>query len=350
MADVTRDDLRASVAAGHLTEAQAANVLALAQSRAGHRIAEDEPFELFKGFAEIFVSVGLVILIAGAGGLAALMSFPGVMLALFAAAAWVLANYFTLQRRMMLPSIVLVISYALSTFGIAAWILARFIDRAQSASVAMLFVLALTGLALIAWYRRFRVPFTMFLIGLTGLGIALVLSGQISGEGWLNWRMELDLRSGASTAIGTLLFGIGSLVAGLWFDMRDPHRLGRASASGFWLHLLAAPALVNTVALTFFRMGPGAGYILLALSLSVIAALALIIDRRSFLTAGIGYLIYLIGYAVSDTSDPRSWVEVFLITGLFLTLLGTFWTERRTILMRALPDFPGKSKLPPYSE
>ena len=59
MADVSRDDLRAAVAAGHLSAAQAASVLALAQARAGVRLPEDEPFELFRGFAEIFVAVGL---------------------------------------------------------------------------------------------------------------------------------------------------------------------------------------------------------------------------------------------------------------------------------------------------
>ena len=141
-----------------------------------------------------------------------------------------------------------------------------------------------------------------------------------------------------------------ALAAGLWFDMRDPHRLGRSSATGFWLHILAAPALVNTVALTFYNMGAGLGYGLLALSLALVAALALIIDRRSFLTAGIGYLIFLIGYVITDPSKPGSWALVLFVVGLGLTGLGTFWTDLRLRLMRLLPDFPGKSRLPPYSE
>ena len=59
MADpsLTPEDLRAAVATGHLTEAQAAGLIALAQARAGRRAATpkiDEPFELFRGFNEIF--------------------------------------------------------------------------------------------------------------------------------------------------------------------------------------------------------------------------------------------------------------------------------------------------------
>ena len=68
MPDDTRtmgpDDLRAAVAAGILTEAQAAGLMALAQGRAGqraHMAADDEPFEFFRGFSEIFIALGLKI-------------------------------------------------------------------------------------------------------------------------------------------------------------------------------------------------------------------------------------------------------------------------------------------------
>ncbi len=352
MVDVTRDDLRAAVAAGHLTEAQAADVLALAQVRAGVRVAEDEPFELFRGFSEIFVAVGLSILITGAFGLTALLGNPGLITAIWAGIAWILARYFTLKRRMMLPSIVLVTAFAAAAFGTAGWFFARGLDDIASVRGGLLLSLAATAAALIAWYRQFRLPFTMFLIGATGFVATLVMLGDAGAglRGLRGWQSLFDLRQGGSIALGTLIFGLLALAGGLWFDMRDPHRLGRNSASGFWLHLTAAPALVNTVALTFYRMGPGTGYALLALSLAAIALLALIIDRRSFLTAGIGYLIFLIGYVTHEPGDPRSWASVLLIVGLGLTALGTFWTDMRTRLMRALPDFPGKSRLPPYSE
>ena len=351
MADVTADDLRASVASGTITEAQAASILTQAQTRAGLRQAEDEPFELFKGFAEIFVAVGLSILIAGMAGLAMLFDSFGLVLVFYAVAAWWLARYFTLKRRMMLPSIVLVTAYAAATAGIAIWLIGFVAGEIQSGALHSVLILTATGLGIIAWYRRFRLPFAMFLLGLAGFGIALALSSNFDSRIYLSGGISrlFDLRAGSNLPIGTLIFGLAALAGGLWFDMRDPHRLGRNAAAGFWLHILAAPALVNTIALTFYNMGPGSGYVLLGISLLLVALLALIIDRRSFLTAGIGYLIFLIGYVLTDPSQPASWALVMFTVGLGLTLLGTFWTDMRGLIMRLLPAFPGKSRLPPYS-
>lgn len=351
MADITADDLRAAVAAGTITEAQAASLLTSAQTRAGLRQAEDEPFELFKGFAEIFVAVGLSILIAGMAGLAALFDSFGLMLVIYAALAWVLARYFTLKRRMMLPSIVLVTAFAAAIAGVAVWVVGSVWGELRPGALHSVLILTATGIGLIAWYRRFRLPFTMFLLGLAGFGIAAALSSSFDGPQPYSdaFSRLFDLRLGSGLPVGTLIFGLVALAGGLWFDMRDPHRLGRNAAAGFWLHILAAPALVNTIALTFYNMGPGLGYALLGLSLLLVALLALIIDRRSFLTAGIGYLIFLIGYVITDPTQPSSWAIVLFTVGLGLTLLGTFWTDMRGMVMRLLPEFPGKSCLPPFS-
>ncbi|MEL7320332.1 MAG: hypothetical protein AAFN04_17040, partial [Pseudomonadota bacterium] len=65
---IDTDDIRAAVGSGLLTERQAASLTALAQSRRGAReglAPGDEPFELFRGFNEVFIMVGLVILGAG---------------------------------------------------------------------------------------------------------------------------------------------------------------------------------------------------------------------------------------------------------------------------------------------
>jgi hypothetical protein len=203
--------------------------------------------------------------------------------------------------------------------------------------------------ALLGWFAVFRVPFTMFLVGLAGFGLVFVLTGDSLGydTGPAAW---FDLRIGSGVALGTLIFGLIAFVAAMAFDMRDPHRLGRRAASGFWLHLVAAPALVNTVALTFWNMQSVLGYSLLLVALGLITLLARVIDRRSFLTAGIAYFAALLGFALEASDQDLSWVGVLLILGLFITVLGAFWTQVRAALMRALPGFPGKHRLPPYSE
>ena len=350
MSEITKDDLRAAVAAGHLSEAQAASVMALAANRISGRAAlpaEDEPFELFRGFAEIFVTVGLAILIAGTFGFLLFLGGNGGYVFLIPLTA-LFAEYFTRKRRMVLPSILLTVTLAgavLASFLGIPILSIRFVAQDPSLNLA----LGVTALALIAWFLRYRVPFSMFLVGLCVLAILLNLAKGLGPDVEMAQTIDMfDLAQGSPISLAMLLFGFLALAGGIWFDMRDPHRLGRQSASGFWLHVLAAPALVNTVALTFYKMGPGTGYGFLLLALIVAAALALIIDRRSFFTAGIGYMIFLSFYAFGNAADPRSWWVVLILIGLALTALGSFWTELRTRLMRLLPEFPGKSRLPPY--
>ena len=106
----------------------------------------------------------------------------------------------------------------------------------------------------------------------------------------------------------------------------------------------------NTVALTFYNMGSLTGHLLLALALCIITILALAIDRRSFLTAGIGYLAVLLALVLRSGENDMSWAGILLILGLFVTVLGAFWNQARASVLRILPDFPGKHRLPPYSE
>ncbi|MFP5478596.1 MAG: hypothetical protein ACLGIE_02745 [Alphaproteobacteria bacterium] len=348
---MTLEDLRAAVAAGILTEAQAASLTALANSRNGRRAAlpaEDEPFEFFRGFSEIFISIGLVILLSGVTALlAAFGGFALLTLVPLASAgiAWWWATYFTLRRRMTLPSMVLASAYGAGILIFAFTILAR--GGMDERGVAIIgFLLAAAGMVL--WYRRFRLPFAAFLTGGAVLGAVYSITasasnvvGLIGGGGY---RAFFDLGESPAFATATLLFGIGAFLVGMWFDTRDPHRLGRHSATAFWCHLLAAPALVNTVAITLMN---GGGIGLLAVALVLITVLALIIDRRSFLTAAIAYIATVIAWVMGE-GDGTEWIFILLLLGGFITAIGTWWVQLRAALMRALPDFPGKASLPPY--
>lgn len=358
---IEADDLRAAVAAGAITEAQAANILTISQDRQGHRQhmrGEDEPFEFFRGFSEIFISVGLVIFLSG---ILMLLGFVGIssqaftfIPAVMAVVVWWMARYFTLKRRMILPSMFLAVSFgvAFSTFVIGIMSQQDWPNAQRILTHSCLYGAA----AMAIWYWRFRLPVAMFFAGLGVLGA--LYANTLTIEDALNvlaGKFDVDffdLGSSSGFAAATLIFGIGAFVLGMWFDMRDPHRLGRRAATGFWLHLLAAPALVNTVALTLYNLGGTLGMISMAAAISLIAVMALVIDRRSFLTAGIIYIALVISWVIQG-DEGRSfgqYIAIMLILGAFITALGTWWVQLRAALMRKLPDFPGKSRLPPYAK
>jgi hypothetical protein len=346
------EDLRAAVAAGILTEAQAASLQALAHDRAGKRASlpqEDEPFEFFRGFSEIFISIGLVILLTGATGLlAAFGGFALLTLVPLATAgiAWWWAGYFTLKRRMTLPSMVLATAFGIGIVIFAFTMLAQVnVDERLTAILGF----STSALAMVAWYQRFRLPFAAFLTGALVLGAVYAFTASAANlaglfTGMEGYRSLFDLGESPAFATATLLFGIGAFLTGMWFDTRDPHRLGRHSATAFWCHLLAAPALVNTVAVTLLN-GGGTGF--LAIALVLITLLALVIDRRSFLTAAIAYIAIVIGWVMGE-GGGTSWIFILLILGAFITAIGTWWVQLRAKVMQMLPDFPGKSRLPPY--
>ena len=353
---MTPEDLRAAVAAGILTEAQAASLLALANDRSGRRTAlpsEDEPFEFFRGFSEIFISIGLIILMAGIVGAVTIMSGGSLVFALpltTAVVAWWFADYFTLKRRMTLPSMVLAVAFGV---GLLTFVFTAVAPNTANGRMISVVGFALATAGMIAWYIRFRLPFSAFLTGCFALGVvysvtasvtnvAGVVAGSMFGDG--GFRSFFDLTENPAFATATLLFGIGAFLAGMWFDTRDPYRLGRHSATAFWCHLLAAPALVNTVAVTLLN-GGGIGF--LAIALVLITVLALVIDRRSFLTAAIAYVAIVIAWLMGEGAGT-SWIFVLLTLGSFITAIGTWWVQLRAKVMQMLPDFPGKSRLPPY--
>ncbi len=348
---MTPEDLRAAVAAGILTEAQAASLTMLAHERMGRRSAmpaEDEPFEFFRGFSEIFISIGLVILLSGVTAL--LVAFGGFALLtvvplMTAGIAWWWAGYFTLKRRMTLPSMVLATAFGI---GIVLFAFTLLNGAAMEPRTVATLCFALAAAAMVIWYRRFRLPFSAFLTG--GFVLAAIyaltasaanLAGLAAG---LGYGSLFDFNESPAFAMATLVFGVGAFIVGMWFDTRDPHRLGRHAATAFWCHLLAAPALVNTVAVTLMN---GGGIGLLAVALAAITLLALVIDRRSFLTAAIAYIAIVIGWVMGDDGGTR-WIFVVIVLGALITGIGTWWVQLRAVVMRMLPEFPGKSSLPPY--
>jgi len=351
MTGLSRDDLRAAVGAGMISEAQAASLVALSDARRGareHMTGLDEPFELFKGFNEVFIVVGLSILFMGWLGLTGLSLFEisgigyiatMVYAALAGGAVILLARYFTLTRRMVAPSIALAIFFGISSaqFGMGlSWMMRGELPLTLTLAAGTSTVL------LCVYYVFFRVPFTMALIA---LGVFATCFGIIALGGTLpeDPRDLFLLSAEGPFAVLTMVLGLFGLFVALRFDMSDPHRITRRSASGFWLHVIAAPAIVNTVALTLFDAGTIAAQFALLIFVILMALFAITIDRRSFLVSGVGYIVAL-AFTVMEGAAFLS----ILMFGLVLVVLGAQWEVIRRAIMNMLPNFPGKTRLPPW--
>ncbi|NNE78778.1 MAG: hypothetical protein HKN18_00765 [Silicimonas sp.] len=348
---IERDDLRAAVAAGTITEAQAARLIALSEERQGVRAVmrpSDEPFELFRGLNEIFIVVGLTILTVGWFSVGVvLFEGPGSLATGFVIQAVVglviiaaLARYFTLKRRMVAPSIALAVLTGLSLlqlgFSLSEMLKFSFQHR-------FLLTSALCAGGLLVFWGVFRVPFTLALIGAATLAFCFAFS-LANGAALMDLPNAFFLSAEGPFALITVVLGLVALAFALAFDLSDPHRVTRRSANGFWLHVVAAPAIVNTVAMTLLVDESLIANTLLLVFLLVIALFAIVIDRRSFLMAGAGYAVALSVIVLEEGS-----AVVILLLGLGLVILGAKWEAIRGRVLTGLPSFPGKDRLPPWT-
>lgn len=345
-------DLKAAVGRGILTEQQAADLTALSAARRQAVEATEpgeEPFVLFKGFNEIFIVIGLSILYFGWVAVTALLGWnlrgglgmDTVLTALVTLGGLaLLSRYFTLTRRMIAPSIALAIMAAL-TAGALGWAMAD-LAGVSDASLRGVVAWGTVGVIMATHYQVFRVPFDAALVACAAFACLWSVLGAVGiapeGEATL-----LRIMGSGSIAWLSVVFGLGLFALAMRFDMSDPLRISTRSTTGFWLHVVAAPMIVNTIALNLMTMSGLAPQFLLLGFLVLIAMVAIIIDRRSFLVSGAGYAVWL----AMTLFDGSALVIVFL--GLGLVLLGAQWERLRRSLMVALPDFQGKTRLPPYT-
>jgi len=190
---IEQNDIRAAVSAGILTEQQASGLLSLADERRGARSAltrGDEPFELFKGFNEIFIVIGLAILSTGWAGLMGFLytenitnpqQFAVTFGLIGAIVIWALSEYFVRHRLMVAPAIALSVLFALNAgFALVAYFAQPFMVAQQDYS-SLPFPFALGTLALFIYWFRFRVPFAMAMMAVGLFMVAMLIAATMGG-------------------------------------------------------------------------------------------------------------------------------------------------------------------------
>jgi hypothetical protein len=337
-------DLEAAVAAGALTP-QAADALRayVARSRATPAV-DEEHFRLLTGFNDIFVAIAAVILLVALAWIGnSIRVGPPEMPsplggALVAAAAWGLAEFFTRQRRMALPSIILLLAFVGGVFAACGFTVTNIVSEATLQDNGVLQGLIGAGCAAVAaaaaWvhWRRFRVPITI------AAGAAAVAG---IGAGLVDSAVQNAPQYSAAMLGFTLVAGLAIFLFAMWWDSSDPKRETRRSDVAFWLHLLAAPMIVHPI-FSLLGLTDGQASVAEAMIVLLVYVLlgltALAIDRRALLVSALAYVLW----ALSDLFERFGAVELnvaltALLIGSALLLLSAFWHNARRAVVRPLP-------------
>lgn len=352
MSETIERHLEAGAAAGIISAGQAAELASFIAARESGDEADDvdaESVRFARGFHDVFLTIGLSILMIGTGFTAGLIvgAFAGLVLAVL---TWVLAEFYSRRRRLVLPSIALSIGFVVGA-GVSIWMIAAAImahDAGVTAADAFDIdanlrddypisglIGALSALAA-AWlfWLRFRLPFALGVIAAAAT-VAIVVAITI---------IEPDAADG-HYRLALLGCGIAAFAVAMTFDLSDPGRSTIRADNAFWLHLAAAPLIVHSVVSVVSDGTAGdmttqsAGLVLAVLA--AIAAIALIIDRRALLVSGLIYLGFAIGRFVDLAElDGSAAVAITLfILGAAIVALGTGWHgARRAVVTNLIPE------------
>ncbi len=362
-----RDALNKAIADGVVSAEQAEQLKAYLPDQTGEGSAppiqsgDPEDLRFLSSFNDIFLSVGLVILLLAVALFSGVAFMPGMALgwsaaltaATVAAAAWALAEYFGRRRRMLLPTMTLASVFALAAGLTVAAISAKLgYDGAKSdilntplndrgldsiftgiedrVTHTNLATAIGAGLSALVFHWRFRLSFALFITAVCGA--------------WLFYSLLVShLGLGALGGGALIVCGLSTLFAAIWFDMSDPERTTRKADNAFWLHLAAAPQLM--IGLKLVILGPGVDFgagasTLMLAALVAVAILSLAINRRAPIFSGlVTFIMVVVNLAeAGGVSGVYLAAVPLFVTGAAVVLLGAGWGAARAQILKLLPD------------
>jgi uncharacterized membrane protein len=350
----SENDLEAAVAGQVLTQDQAAAFRAFVAAGRPVPAVDEEHFRLLTGFNDIFVGIAATILLLAVGWIGQTLpphvggDGPSPFAGLFVAAtAWGLAEFFTRQRRMALPSIILLLAFVFGIFGLAGTTLVlaigeRNVDSPQGVFLILAASSAIAAAAAWLHWRRLKVPITVAVGAAAAIGLVLmlilsVMAANAENMNQAEWDyVHLVMESAA------LLLGIATFLFAMWWDGSDRKRETRRSDVAFWLHLLAAPLMVHPI---FWLLGLTEGNastldaFAVILLYVVIGMVALAIDRRALLVSALAYVLYALNMLFREYGAVELSVALTaLVIGSALLLLSAFWANARRAVVKPLPE------------
>lgn len=355
---IDRGDLKAAVNAGVLSSEQAVRLEAFLVNRARGDDAletgagESENLRFLSNFNDIFITIGLLILFGGVATLFSLVivasvealgspSMAGLLMAFgIGALAWLMMEYFCARRRMLLPSMFLalvtsicggMILVAIFSFSLDITDISSPFEAIDSSMAAGLSFFAGATLTAFAIFKRFGLPFSLFIAAVSIAAILYI---------WLLRDSEIGALYGG---LAMFLTGLGTLAVALMFDMRDPERVTRSSDHAFWLHLAAAPQVIYGVGglITGFigSEASGAEAIILLIVLVIIGILSLAINRRALIAASLITFIATLSQVFSESgvNGLTTFITVSMIIGGGVVFIGAGWKTARKLVLKFFP-------------
>lgn len=369
MADGSRTALEAAAQAGLLAPDQVAPLADFLSQRAAPASQEtpvrdgEEPLRFIRNFQDVFLAIGIAVLGLGmliwvvsslptmAVGGPMMLWGPAAIAAVCAGVMWGIAEAFAGRRRLFLPAIASCLGVTSFVFFAAVLGFAAMLNVPASLDFDGIFVdtafglsftaIAAAAVAAAAFYWRFRLPFSLAVLGISLSGLLFVVAVRVLGEPSMLLMASLMVLAGAA------LFA-----AGVAFDMRDPERKTRFSDNGFWLHFAAAPLLLNGAlwlivplvnggeAFGVFALNTVSAVVTLCI-VAVLGLISLLINRRALIVSA----LITTGAAISVLLQTAGLGEATVAAGALVVLgggvlvLGSGWAAaRRALLGRVRPD------------
>jgi hypothetical protein len=332
---ITDQTLSSAIERGILSPEQVAQLNTLVRTAPVPDVTEPEDEEKFRfitGFSDIFVTMGLALFTGALGYFVYKIVGAAAMWGALAVVTWALAEFFTRRRRMALPSIALLTLFAVAVLCGASVVLNGLAGTGEFLDFDTPIVLTGSTFAAVAaaalHYLRFRVPITI------AVGTA-ALAGVVFGI-LLAIDSAFVVRYGRSIVF---VLGLAVFALAMRFDLSDPERATRRTDIAFWLHLLAAPLIVNPLVGGFGNGGldKTAAIAILAI-FAALGLVALVIDRRAILVSGLTYAGYAFATLIKDAGlSDHSIPATLLALGTFVLVLSAGWRPLRRTLLNLFP-------------
>lgn len=314
-------------------------------------VEESEAPRFIRGFHDILITIGIIVVLLGLGGLASIYAVIP--------ASIVLAEILVRRQRLALPAVVLTIAFSVAC-GAAIYPIFDDTGTAISETWFPVILLATVSVVTLLFFWRYRAPIALAAGLVSGYGAAILALAMLVILYGSNDKFFIDhplMFAAFLGAYALLVFGTA-----LRFDFADRLRLTRRSDVAFWMHLAAAPAILYTIMACVYFNGAQTWFSsntsVLQAAVVVVAVLALmligiVLDRRAFVTSGLlsfGYAFKVIltegGFQrLVSSADTLAFV-VLLAVGIIVLSLGIGWQPLRRTIVGALPE-PLRSLVPP---